>query len=220
MLIEFAQCNQLIRALHGAAVKNVCHVGAHVGEEAAAYASNQVEQVIWFEANETLLPRLSQNIAQFSGMQQFIAPYALFHENAQLDFHVTNNFQSSSLFEIDKHAQYYPGITVQETKPVQAYRLDSLFELQPPYLPWTDVEFMNIDTQGAELAVLKGMGRYLDQASMKGIYLEVNSESLYKGIPLLPEIDSFLAEHGYCRVRTAWTQQGWGDAFYIKALTS
>jgi FkbM family methyltransferase len=219
MLIDFARCNKLIEALHGKFVRKIFHVGAHVGEEAAIYAANGVDQVIWFEANEALLHSLNQNICGFD-MNQFVVPYALFDETKTLKFNITNNYQSSSVFALGKHAEYYPQIVVNEVREVQAFRLDSLIEVKPSYLPWWDFDFINIDTQGAELAVLKGLGKYIDQVSIKGVFLEVNSEMLYEGIPLVPEIDGFLSEHGFIRVLTAWTKDGWGDALYLKALTN
>lgn len=217
MLIEFQQCQQLIQALHGSAIKKVYHVGAHIGEESALYHAHGVEHVVWFEANEALLPALQQNIARYP-MQQFIAPYPLFSENKTLKLNITNNPQSTSVFELGKHAEYYPGIVVNQVREVQAYRLDALMAVDPPYLPFTDCDFINIDTQGAELAILKGMGQYLRQPSLKGIYLEVNSEPLYKGIPLVSEIDGYLMDHGFQRMLSAWTKDGWGDAFYLKTV--
>jgi FkbM family methyltransferase len=218
MLIDFSQCNGLMKASHGRSVRKIYHVGAHVGEEAAIYSANNVEQVIWFEANDSLFSSLSENIGKYK-MDHFIVPYALFDENRQLKFNVTNNYQSSSVFELDKHAQYYPQIVISEVKQIQACRLDSLIELEDKYLPWTDFDFVNIDTQGAELAVLKGMGLYISQPSLMGVFLEVNRESLYKGIPLISEIDEFLFGKGFHRVLTKWTKEGWGDAFYLRSIT-
>jgi FkbM family methyltransferase len=217
MLIEFSRCNEIIRACHGAGVKKIFHVGAHTGEEALPYSRDGVEQVIWFEANHTLLPQLDDYIGQFS-MQQTIIPYALWDKDETLTFNVTNNFQSSSFFELETHATHYPDIVVTETKQIQAFRLDNLIEMEPGYLPFADFDFINIDTQGAELAVLKGLGRHIGQPSIKGIYLEVNAEPLYKGIPLVAEIDDYLGGHGYCRIVTKWTKAGWGDALYLKSV--
>ncbi|MBF0329837.1 MAG: FkbM family methyltransferase [Nitrospirae bacterium] len=218
MLIDFSKCNRLIGALYSKPVKKIYHVGAHIGEEAFIYAANKVEKVVWFEANDSLLQSLSENISKYD-IEQFIVPYALFDENKVLKLNVTNNFQSSSVFELDRHSAYYPQIIVSEIKEVQAYRLDSLIEAKQCHLPWIDFDFINIDTQGSELAVLKGLGNYISQQSLKGIFLEVNSESLYKGIPLVSEIDEFLARHSFFRVLTNWTKEGWGDAFYLKSVT-
>jgi FkbM family methyltransferase len=218
MLIDFSRCKEIIRACHGAGVKSVLHVGAHTGEEALPYSAGGVEKILWVEANSALAPILKRNIAQYA-MQQAIISCALWDKNEILTFHVTNNFQSSSFFELQTHATHYPDIVVTEEKQIQAFRLDALIDAEPSHVPFTDFDFVNIDTQGAELAVLKGMGRYIDQPSIKGIYLEVNREPLYKGIPLIAELDEFLAAADFHRIATAWTRAGWGDALYVKAIT-
>jgi hypothetical protein len=85
---------------------------------------------------------------------------------------------------------------------------------------FSDFEFINIDTQGAELAILKGMGKYLHQPSVKAIYLEINRQELYKEIPLVAEIDAFLQPYHFYRIKSKWTTEGWGDAIYIRSNES
>jgi hypothetical protein len=58
MLIDFNLCTKLIELTHGARVRKVYHIGAHEGEEASIYAQNMVSNVIWFEANVTLIEKL------------------------------------------------------------------------------------------------------------------------------------------------------------------
>jgi hypothetical protein len=112
---------------------------------------------------------------------------------------------------LERHAKYYPNIKVIEQKQVMACRLDCLDNLA-----FYDFEFINIDTQGAELAILKGMGGLILSPSIKGIYLEVNKEALYKDIPLVDEIDEYLINYGFIRVLSKWTNEGWGDALYVQ----
>jgi FkbM family methyltransferase len=216
MLIDFQPCVTIINQCHGAIARKVLHIGAHIGEEATVYANNGIQDVIWFEANEDLIPKLQENISSFA-MRQQIVPLALWNQNQTLDFKITNNFQSSSFFDMGTHSRHYPFIQVTQTKSIKAYRLDRLAALGDTLLRFTDFDFVNIDTQGAELAILQGFGALIDQPSLKGIYLEVNREPLYKGIPLVGEIDEFLACHHFFRIISRWTGAGWGDAFYLRA---
>lgn len=217
MLINFNQCANLIEMTHGVQVKKIYHIGAHEGEEAPIYARGGVTHVTWFEANLKLLNRLKGNIDAFR-MDQSIVPCALWDKDTFLDFHITNNGESSSFYELSKHSDYYPEITVSETEKLKTYRLDSLIDRSPRILPWSDFHFLNIDTQGAELSILKGLGKHLTSPFLKGIYLEINSEFLYKNIPLVDEIDDFLKPHGFFRVLTKWVpERGWGDGFYLKS---
>jgi FkbM family methyltransferase len=219
MLIDFTLCTEIIERVHGTKVRKIYHIGAHEGEEVNIYAQNMVTHVIWFEANMSLIKKLKTHIDNFK-MTQSIVPCALWDEDTYLDFHVTNNPQSSSFFELSKHSDYYPGITVDKIEKIKTYRLDTLIKSSPRILPWEDFDFLNIDTQGAELSILKGLGSFIDSECLKGIYLEINSETLYKNIPLVSEIDAFLMAHGFFRVLTKWwANHGWGDGFYLKART-
>ena len=217
MLIEFSQCISLINACHNIDTKKIFHVGAHEGEEANIYFRNGISHVIWFEANQELIPKLKRHIDPIK-MDQTIVPCALWDSNTTLAFNVTNNAQSSSFFSLDKHSQYYPGIVVQEVRNIKTFRLDDLIAREPQFLPWSDFQLLNIDTQGAELSILKGLGKNINSLALKGIYLEVNSQPLYKDIPLIDEIDSYLNQYGFFRILTKWwNNDGWGDAFYLKS---
>jgi FkbM family methyltransferase len=206
VLIDYQTCLTLI----GKTVKKVLHIGAHIGEEAGAYSSGGVTDVIWFEANDTLIPDLRSHTAQFK-MNCQVCNIALWDKDEVLIFNVTNNFQSSSFYDLADHSKYYPTIKVTERKELMACRLESL-----DILDFYDFDFINIDTQGAELAILKGMGALLLSPTIKGIYLEVNREPLYKGIPLVDEIDKYLANYGFLRILSKWTNKGWGDALYVR----
>ena len=219
MVIDYKICVDLVRACHNAVPKKILHIGAHLGEEAVAYNQNGAEQIIWFEANEALAPALQTHLTQFQMRQQIVGA-ALWDSDTTLNFKITNNLQSSSFFDLEDHAKLYPNITVAEEREIRAHRLDTLLNSSTSPLIFSDFEFINIDTQGAELAILKGMGNYLHQASVKAIYLEVNQRELYKNIPLVEEIDTFLLAHHFFRVKTVMTHEGWGDAIYIRAHES
>jgi FkbM family methyltransferase len=218
MLIDFKECAEIVKIIHGVEIENIYHIGAHEGQEAAAYSEQGAKKVIWFEANTDLIEVLNKNINKYHLDNQII-PYALWNENTELEFNITNFNQSSSFFELEMHAEYYPNIIVESKKRINAFRLDSLITIKDTFLKWHDFDFVNIDTQGAELAILQGFGDYLAADSLKAIYLEVNSEQLYKGIPTVDEIDSYLTQFNFFRCKTAWSNAGWGDAFYLKPST-
>lgn len=219
MLINFKECTDIVKLVHGITIESVYHIGAHEGQEAEAYAKNGVKRAIWFEANTDLVEKLNINLNKFNLDNQII-PYALWDKNTELEFNITNFNQSSSFFELERHAEYYPNIIVESKKKINAFRIDSLITMNDNFIKWHDFDFVNIDTQGSELAILKGFGVYLGLDSLKAVYLEVNSEQLYKGIPTVEEIDSYLLQFGFYRCKTVWSNAGWGDALYLKSSTT
>jgi FkbM family methyltransferase len=217
MLINFKRCSELMSCLYGRQVTKVYHIGAHIGEEARAYFDNGVTDVCWFEANPDIISKLQASISTFD-MKQTIVPYALWNKNEKVKLNISSNLQSSSVFEFDKHQEYYPDIVYTGSVDMNAFRLDSLIDIQDSPLPFIDFDFINIDTQGAEFAILEGLGKYINIASLVGIYVEVNREHLYKDIPLIDELDRHLESNGFIRIQTVWTNAGWGDAFYIRKI--
>jgi FkbM family methyltransferase len=218
MLISFSECVDIVSSLHHVRPRRVLHIGAHTGEEAQSYFEMGCESVVWVEANEALIPSLQAHLATVPIKHQIITA-ALWDENKTLDFKITNNLQSSSLYGLEKHAYFYPDIKVIEERAVRAYRFDSLAGSLGLERFDTEFDFINIDTQGAELAVLRGMGAILGQLSIKSVYLEVNRSELYQGIPLIGELDAFLRAEDFVRVHTVWTDADWGDALYVKQVT-
>jgi hypothetical protein len=75
---------------------------------------------------------------------------------------------------------------------------------------------LTLDIQGAELLALKGADKILDHLSY--IYCEINTAELYKGNPLVEEIDNYLKLFKFERVETIMTNHKWGDAFYTKQI--
>jgi hypothetical protein len=122
--------------------------------------------------------------------------------------HEANNSQATSLLELGTSLSRYPEIEVVREIKVLTKRLDSL------ELDFNRIDFLNLDIQGAELQALKGMGPKIFEISY--VYSEVNRESVYKGCALIAEMDDFLSQKGFTRIDTIWTNNGWGDALWVK----
>lgn len=216
MIIPYQQCRAIIQSIYNNYPRKVLHIGAHHAEEAEDYKNNGVEEVIWVESNESLIPALVENIKRFGDMRQQVLELTLWNRDEVLKFNVNSNSMCSSILELGTHLDWYPGYTVAEEKSVQAHRLDTILNDTEQHLMFNDFEFINIDTQGAELAILEGFGDYIKSPSIKGIYLEVNVEELYKGGPMIADLDNFLNPFGYVRVITGICPHKWGDALWIK----
>jgi len=204
MLIGFAELLERF-GLH---VSGVVHIGAHECEELAQYHSKGVTKTVWFEALPELVDRCR---CMFPGVNIHRAVLSDV-DGKETDFIVTNNYQSSSLLELKDHLIIHPTVREVRRDRVVTTTFETCIEERGIDISGTN--FLNLDVQGMELPVIKGMGEYLIQFNY--IYTEVNEKELYAGCTRLPELDEYLQERGFGRVATAMTEYGWGDALYVR----
>jgi FkbM family methyltransferase len=194
---------------YGINPRGVLHIGGNVGEEFPVYMELGITKQLWFEANYEIFKKLVANIS--SNPEALAINLAVGDEDKEVVLHESNNAgQSSSILDLGTHKVAHPEVHYIRDIKVQMVRLDSMYECLSP-----DMDFLNIDIQGAELMALKGMGKLLN--NFKWIYLEVNKAELYIGCPLVEEIDEYLITFGFERVETQWCgNTNWGDALYVK----
>jgi FkbM family methyltransferase len=206
MLINFLE---LIKKydLH---INGIVHIGAHECEELAIYqlAGLAKKNIIWLEANPNLVKNMKEKDPEI-----IIHSFAVTNNSDNIvKFNVTNNFQSSSLLQLKKHADYYPDITVTEVIEVPTIRMDDFYK-RFEYNP-ANYNMLNMDIQGAELTALEGFGDILKNFDV--VYTEVNTGELYEGCCTLKELDIYLEKFSFKRFELAMTDKEWGDAVYIK----
>ena len=195
--------------------KGVLHIGANVGEEFSVYMDLGIARQIWIEPNPELFVKLSATIAH--NPKALACNWCAGDQDKEITLHISNNAgQSSSILDLGTHKQAHPEVSYVRDIVTNMHRIDSKFKFMNDDLyNLNNVDFLNIDVQGAELLALKGMGIMLN--GFKWAYLEVNKEPLYVGCALVGEIDEYLAGFGFKRVETYWVgNTGWGDALYIK----
>jgi len=195
-----------LRRFLGVDPHGVLHVGAHLAEEREVYRRAGFGRVLWVEAQSNLIPLIRESLL---GSDDQIFEAAVWSETGvEKKFQITNNSQSSSLFQLAEHLTQYPDIVRSEERIVTTIRLDELIPSSE------DFDFVTLDIQGAELEALKGLGERL--AGVRWVFTEVNSRMMYEGIPLVEELDRYLQQFGLKRVVTVWNKAGWGDALYAK----
>lgn len=182
----------------------VIHIGAHTAEESIDYQRYGWSPVIWIEANPMLIDRLKVIVPP----EDMVICAALWDEDElSLDFYVANNVESSSLLQPAKHLIEHPDIKFETHLTLSTKRLDSILTEIP--------NFLNLDVQGAELHVLRGLGKLVE--SLDYIYTEINDDELYKNCAKLEDLDCFLESKGFSRVCLRRNgRSGWGDAFYVR----
>lgn len=196
---------KLIHRVYKIKPNGVLHVGAHDGEEQDDYDKLGWGPVTWIEAMPNKVERLHRLI---NSPNRVIEACVWDSNETEMILHEANNSQATSLLELGTSLSRYPEIEVVREIKVLTKRLDSL------ELDFNRIDFLNLDIQGAELQALKGMGPKIFEISY--VYSEVNRESVYKGCALIAEMDDFLSQKGFTRIDTIWTNNGWGDALWVK----
>ena len=190
-------------------VTGVLHIGAHECEEIPIYykLGLDVEDIIWIEANPDKVKE-----AKLRNIPNIYEAVITDEDDKEIEFHVANNFQSSSVLELGTHAKDHPDIKYVSSFIAKTTTIKSFFKKNKKF-DTKKYNFWNFDIQGAELMALQGAEDIIK--NVKVINIEVNTKKVYKNCPLMSDIDSYLGKFGFKRILTKITPQGWGDALYI-----
>lgn len=198
---------------YGIRPTGVLHIGANTGQEVLDYYSNGVSKTIWVEADASLIPSLIYNLKNYPN--HLIFNDCLSNEqDKEVTFYIANNDgQSSSILELGTHTIAHPEVHYVNQTTLKTSRLDNLFVENK--LNIEDYPFVNIDVQGAEGLVLKGMGELLHK--VKWLYLECNEAELYKTCMQLPEMKEYLQQYGFTmKEKVMCGNTGWGDSYFAR----
>ena len=208
MLIPESEVIHILRSF-GLTVNGVLHIGAHECEEMQFYKNLGVSanNMIWIDAIQTKVDE-----AKNRNIPNVFQAVVTNKDDDDVVFHITNNAQSSSVLDFGSHARHHPHVHFIQDVHLKTVTIDS-FMSRNSFNP-SKYDFWNFDIQGAELMALHGARKALEFP--KAIYLEVNTEEVYKGCGRLSEIDTFLGAYNFIRVKTQMTEFGWGDALYVK----
>ncbi len=199
------------------AFKGCIHVGAFVGCERDIYKARGIKPVAWFEADPVTYAKLVANVLPYEGHTTHKLLLGDVDQSA-VQFNITSkpgvngNNGSSSFLPLGKHAEHHPHITVTKQLSIPMKRFDTyvaetMFDVTP-------YNFLNVDVQGAELHVIKGMGNLID--GIDYIIAEVNEAELYKGGALLDELTAYLAGRGFEMALKNVNKYEYGDALFVR----
>jgi len=174
-------------------------------------------------------PREYKNLESSSDNNLIVLNSALSDKSERLIFHLCAKQMVSSVYEPNfDFLELFPDSSrfkVVKKIEVNADTLSHQLEINNI----KNVDFIKIDTQGYELSILKGGGRYIDNSV--GLEIEVEFEEMYKGQPLFGDIDSFMTSKGFVlfdlkryfwkrkNSKSTGNQKGqliFGDALYFK----
>ena len=189
---------------------NIVHVGAHRGQEVKDYIENFLNPTVHlFEPQKSLCDYLQAEFKEQKNIKIYNFGLGSINKSEKM-FLSDNDGQSSSFLKPKQHLEVHPEVKFSTN--------ESFFKIKVfDELDIKNVDFLNIDTQGYELEVLKGFKNNLSD-SVRYIILEINKKELYEGCPLVKDIDNFLSAFNFIRTDTHYWMDSypWGDAFYIK----
>ena len=204
-------------------INRVLHVGADRGGELPQYKEMGVGEVVWVEANPEVYGELVENLEIMNISEVKSSPYNQLisdKDDVELDFnlyygwdagHLVGNKGMSSLLKAKNSwwgSECYKG-----TIKLNSLTLDTFLERNELGYSF---DMLNIDTQGAELMVLSGAKKILE--NVKVINCEVTFfNPQYQDNPKFDEIYEYLQQFGFKHKDTKFClEKNWGDAMFEK----
>ena len=170
----------------------ILEAGAHEGGDTAQMAQLWPKATLYaFEPVPTIFERLKFKTQSYSNVHAF--QLALSNTTGITKFFISSGDSdcSSSLLEPKEHLKYHPTVYFKNTIEVQTMTLDEWAQKNHV----DHIDFMWLDMQGSELAMLKASPKIFSTVSV--IYTEVNFCEAYKGCPLYPELRAWLESQGF-----------------------
>jgi len=179
-------------------IKGIIHIGAHNCEEQDFYNSININNIFWIDANAK-----SDNIHNYLVSD---------NDDDEYTFNISNNTESSSMYNMKLHLIEYPDITYDNTITLKSNTIDTIYNANN--IDKTKYNMWNICVQGAELKALQGGINNINNIDV--IFIKVYNKELYDNCPNAYDIDIFLLKYNFNRVITEYTINGWGVALYVK----
>ena len=192
-------------------VLGVIHVGGHIGEELQVYKDQGVRNLIMFEPQKHCFDQIVETSNQMGMTDIKLVNKALGSVVEEKEIVSDPTGLTGSLLK-GKEVYNFPDLDESKwthREMVQVSKLDDEIPEDHNY------NFLNMDTQGYELEVLKGATRVMEKIDY--VYTEVNKVEVYEDNALVEEIDEFLNGYNMKRVNEWWHVHGWGGAFYVKS---
>lgn len=173
-------------------------VGAHQGQTTLDFAiRNPGLRVFAVEPNLRAAARLVGRAPNF-----VVIPFAIADKDGSANFHINSFEMGSSLLPLNEEGlKTWVGLAsleVEAVMTVPTIRLDTLMNL----LGIRHVDFLKVDTQGADLVVLRSAGDRLRDIAKVTLEVAIAPVPLYKGAASKAEVLAFLEGAGFRLVRT------------------
>jgi FkbM family methyltransferase len=186
------------------------HVGAHLAQERDDYRNLGFEPVLWFEAQPEIAKRSEEILVPYTN-QRIINVGLWSTAGVQIEFFIAGHEgSSSSLLEPFLISASHPDVTCSSSYKITTSTLDH--EADDGEIKF---RILVLDVQGAELEVLKGGQRALQNVDY--IFSEISTLELYRKSPRAGELSKYLEAQGYVFAASDLNRDtGWGEGLFIR----
>ena len=211
------QLFQVIQELGLPKPRGVLQVGASYGQEMQWFVENGIQAGVFIEPLPEPFSVLSRTCMQ---LPNFVAVNALCAEETgqRVSFHVASNGgMSSSMLAPKNHLQEFDFVRFDQTVEMVSNRLDHVIQFLHQHghgATCQALDLLYMDTQGAELKVLRGAGKVLDGINV--VLTEVTRNQMYDGAPALNELMAFLEPLGFTLNNINFDRHHHGDALFVR----
>ena len=200
----------------GIKITGAIHVGAFLGEELSQYRSLGLTNTILFEPQKKLFDIVNSKCI----IKEKVFNVALGSEEDVVGMFISDREggvfngagASSSILAPKKYLTEHPEVTFPSKESINVKRFDKF--IQENKVDTSNHNLLNVDVQGYELEVLKGMGDELNKIQL--IIAEVNRDEVYENCAMIEDIDDYARGFGFERISVQWQSKSWGDALYVK----
>jgi FkbM family methyltransferase len=172
--------------------RTVIDIGANEGQYATRLRSAGFDGlIVSFGPGSAAFTQLRRNAARDAGWT--CHRLALGDRDGSATLNVADDTEGSSLLQVEpREVRNSPGSRFVSSESVPIAKLDSVLpKLALPSAP----TYLKLDTQGTELAILRGASRALLGAQF--VEAELSLVKLYEGGALFDEVIAFLDERGF-----------------------
>ncbi len=211
-----------VLAREGHALHTVVHVGAHAGEEVAAYRRHGAQRILLVEANPESCAGLARRFAGEDDIEVVHAAATDHEGTARLRLHTNarGGTESASLLRMSELGRIVPTLQTAGEVEVPAITIDGLL-LRCGIAP-NAIGLLTIDVQGAELHVLRGARQAL--TGVRAVLTEVALVDLYDGAAQEEDVERLLADAGFESLDALYYElyeadrrfAAWGDRLFVR----
>lgn len=191
----------------------VLHAGAHLVQERDLYQELGIEPVLWVEAHPETAKLATSLLTNYPNQKLIEAALWSKSNHEIILTEAGNEGSSSSLLELGLITGSHPQVVCTNQIKVMTKTLEEIISTEAQLA--NQINFLCVDTQGAEAEVIKGLGEKI--SNFNYILAEVSIRRLYKGAVLFRELTQILGRHDFILIGSNVNKNtGWGDAMYVR----